>query len=156
MELKGIRLQQGLTQEEAAKILGITRRTYVNYESGKIDKSSLKYKYIIDTLQKINFIDEEHGILTLSKIKEICSRVFQEYNVEYCYLFGSYAKGTASEKSDVDLLVSIHSGGMEFFGLVETLREQLRKKVDVLNMAQLNNNMALLEEILKNGVKIYG
>lgn len=45
---------------------------------------------------------------------------------------------------------------MKFFGLVETLREQLRKKVDVLDMAQLNNNMALVQEILKDGIKIYG
>lgn len=156
MGLKEIRQQQGLTQEEAAKFLGITRRTYANYESGKIDQSSLKYKYIINALQKANLIDEEHGILTIEKIKEICAEVFQNYDVEYCYLFGSYAKGMATETSDVDLLVSVSSNGMKFFGLVETLREQLRKKVDVLDMAQLNNNMALVQEILKDGIKIYG
>ena len=141
MGLKEIRKQQGLTQEEAAKILGVTRRTYANYESGKIDQSSLKYKYIIDALQKANLIDEEHGILTLERITEICAEVFQDYKVEYCYLFGSYAKGTATETSDIDLLVSVSFDGMRFFGLVETLREQLRKKVDVLNIAQLNNNI---------------
>ena len=40
--------------------------------------------------------------------------------------------------------------------LVESLREKLQKKVDVLNREQLNNNPALINEILKDGVKIYG
>ena len=76
--------------------------------------------------------------------------------MEYCYLFGSYAKGKATEKSDVDLLVSTTDSGMRFYDLVETLREKLRKKVDVLNREQLTGNDALLDEILRDGVKIYG
>jgi predicted nucleotidyltransferase len=76
--------------------------------------------------------------------------------VEYCYLFGSYAKGTASEKSDVDLLVHTKLTGMSFFGLVEELREGLKKKVDVLDQKQIVNNFELVNEILKDGIKIYG
>jgi hypothetical protein len=40
--------------------------------------------------------------------------------------------------------------------LVETLREELKKKVDVLDIKQLNNNLVLTKEILKDGIKIYG
>ena len=36
MSLKDIRLQGNLTQEEAAQLLGVTRRTYVNYELMKL------------------------------------------------------------------------------------------------------------------------
>ena len=36
----------------------------------------------------------------------ICSSVFGNYSIDYCYLFGSYAKGKATEVSDVDLLIS--------------------------------------------------
>lgn len=43
-----------------------------------------------------------------------------------------------------------------FFDLAETVREGLKKKVDVLNREQLNNNPDLMNEILKDGVKIYG
>lgn len=46
----------------------------------------------------------------------------------FCYLFGSYAKNTANELSDVDLLVSTKITGMAFFGLAEKLREALHKK----------------------------
>ncbi len=156
MSLKDIRLKNNLTQEEAAQLLGVTRRTYVNYEAGKIDESSLKYKYVVETLQKATLIDENHGILTIDQIKKICGEIFKDYSVEYCYLFGSYAKGKATEKSDVDLIVAMPVDGMKFFELVELLREKLKKKVDLLDIAQLDNNPTLVQEILKDGIKIYG
>ena len=156
MSLKDIRLRSNLTQEEAAQLLGVTRRTYVNYEAGKIDESSLKYKYVVETLQKATLIDENHGILTIDQIRKICDEIFKDYSVEYCYLFGSYAKGKATEKSDVDLLVAMPVDGMKFFELIEVLREQLKKKIDLLDIAQLENNPALVQEILRDGIKIYG
>ena len=156
MNLKDVRLQHNLTQEKAAKILGVTRRTYINYEQGKIDENSLKYKFLIETLNKANLIDEDHGILTVEQIKKICNEIFKAYDVEYCYLFGSYAKGKASEKSDIDLLVSMPVNGLKFFELIELLREKLMKKVDLLDIAQLNNNPSLVQEILRDGIKIYG
>jgi predicted nucleotidyltransferase len=76
--------------------------------------------------------------------------------VKFCYLFGSYAKGKATGKSDVDLLVSTDIGGLAFFELTEALRQKLNKKVDVLHIDQLKNNFELLQEILRDGVKIYG
>lgn len=156
MSLKDIRLQGNLTQEEAAQLLGVTRRTYVNYEAGKIDEASLKYKYVVETLQKASLLDESHGILTIDQIKKICGEIFKDYSVDYCYLFGSYAKGKATETSDVDLLVAMPVDGMKFFELIELLREQLKKKIDLLDIAQLDNNSALVQEILKDGIKIYG
>ena len=45
---------------------------------------------------------------------------------------------------------------MRFYDLVEALRESLRKQVDVLNYEQLKDNPNLVNEILKDGIKIYG
>ena len=45
---------------------------------------------------------------------------------------------------------------MRFYDLVESIREGLKKKVDVLKSEQLNGNPDLMNEILKDGVKIYG
>ena len=156
MELKSIRTEKGLTQVQAAQILGVSRRTYIKYENGEVKLPEIKHNFLCRTLEEYGRADEEHGLLTTEKIKEICSRVFEKYDVEYCYLFGSYAKNKATEKSDVDLLVAMPTNGLKFFGLVETLREELKKKVDVLDVAQLNNNTALVQEILKDGIKIYG
>ena len=78
------------------------------------------------------------------------------YDVGYCYLFGSYAKGKATEKSDVDLLVSTSVTGIRFYDLIEALREELGKKLDVLDLGQLSGNDELVNEILKDGIKVYG
>jgi predicted nucleotidyltransferase len=111
---------------------------------------------LFETLEKINPIDEEHGILTIDDIKNACKMVLDEYSVKYCVLFGSYAKGKATELSDVDLLISSDVTGLRFFGIAERLREELHKKVDLLDLRQLKNNEELLDEILKDGIRVYG
>ena len=155
-ELKELRVKKRLTQADASSILGVSLRSYKSYENDPSKTDTLKYKYLLDALEKYNVLDEEHGILTVEDIKAVCKTVFDEYSVKYCILFGSYAKGKATEKSDVDLLISADVTGLRFFGLVERLRMELHKKVDLLDLRQLNNNEQLLDEILKDGIKIYG
>ena len=156
MTLKELRIEKGLTQAACAKAVGIPMRTYVRYESDEGRKDTIKYRYIFETLQKYGVIDEDHGLLTVEKIREICTPLFERYNVRYAYLFGSYAKGKATEKSDVDLLISMPLNGLRFYEFVEVLRESLKKKVDLLDDTQLENNTVLVKEILQGGIKIYG
>ena len=156
MTLKELRKEKGLTQAGAAKVVGVPMRTYVRYESDENKKETIKYRYIVETLQKYGVIDEEHGLLTIGKIQELCVPLFEEYGVKYAYLFGSYAKGKATEKSDVDLLISMPVNGLAFYELVERLRGSLKKKIDLLDETQLENNTALVKEILQDGIKIYG
>ncbi len=156
MSLKELRKSKKLTQKQCAEYLEIPLRTYINYENDAEKEGTLKYRYMMEKLSGFGIIDEENGILALDSISEICARVFDDYPVKFCYLFGSYAKGKATGKSDVDLLVSTDIGGLAFFEMTEALRQKLNKKVDVLHIDQLKNNFELLQEILKDGVKIYG
>lgn len=156
MTLKELRKQNKMTQAECAKYLGIHIRTYQNYETDKFKSSSMKYAFMMQKLEQLCLVDETHGILSIQQIKDIFTNVFEDFDVEYCYLFGSYAKGKAVETSDVDLLIATETSGIRFFGLIESLREGLKKKVDVLSREQLNNNSELINEILKYGIKIYG
>ncbi len=156
MTLKELRISKGVTQQEAAKLLGISLRSYVSYENDETKRDSLKYRVFFQEIEKINYIDEDHGILELSQIKAITKKVFSEYDIIYCYLFGSYAKGTADEKSDVDLLISGTVSGLRFYELAEKLREKLHKRVDLLDVNQLMGNINLLNEVLSDGLKIYG
>ena len=156
MTLKELRFSKDLTKSQVADLVGISLRSYKEYENDVAKENTLKYKFIYNELSKIDYIDEEHGILKIDKIQKIVSEVLSNFDVDYCYLFGSYAKNTANELSDVDLLVSTKITGMAFFGLAERLRESLHKKVDLLNIEQLTNNQVLLNEILKDGIKIYG
>ena len=155
MELKELRISKKFTQAQAALLLGVSLRSYKQYENEVSKIGTIKYNYMLNELSKIGYVDEEHGILSKEDIKEIVSQVFKKHQVDYCYLFGSYASDSATEISDVDLLVCTKITGMAFYGLAEELREALHKKVDLLNVDQLYNNPTLLNEILSKGEKIY-
>ena len=155
MSIKELRKSLDLTQKEVSELVNIPLRTYVNYENDKSKKDSIKYHYIKEKLEEYGLIDEEHGLLSVDMIKEVSKSVLSNYDVEYCYLFGSYAKDSATETSDVDLLISTSVTGMKFYGLVEELRIQLKKKVEVITLSSLEDNPSLMNEILKDGVKVY-
>ena len=154
--LKEMRISKQITQQEAARRLGISLRSYIMYENDATKENTIKYRFLMQELQKINAVDEEHGILTTEQIRMCCKEILDAYQVEYCYLFGSYAKGKTTEQSDVDLLISTKEKGLRFYEIAERLRESLHKKVDLLDVKQLVNNETLIDEMLKEGIKIYG
>ena len=155
-DLKELRIEKKLTQQQVADIVGISLRSYKSYENDEEKVGTLKYNYIIEKLSVINLIDEEHGIIDVEYIKQKCSKVFEKYDINFCYLFGSYAKSKATPASDVDLLIAANVKGLKFYELVEEIRNTLHKRVDVLDINQLNDNLELIQEILKDGIKIYG
>ena len=155
-KLKELRLEKKMTQQAVADLVGISLRSYKSYENEADKEGTIKYNYIMEQLGRINYIDEEHGVLTVEDITRKCLNVLSKYDVKFCYLFGSYAKGKETPASDVDLLISANVKGLKFYGLVEELRIALGKKVDVLDINQLKDNIELTEEIFKDGLKIYG
>lgn len=157
MTLKEIRTSYGITQAEAASSVGVPRRTYIRYEKNN-DQSNLKYQRIVELLKEKYEISETKGIYSLDQLKEIINRVFKDYksDITFCYLFGSYAKGYAKEESDVDVCINTKLSGFKFVGLVEKLHQALKKNVDVIRFNDLNNNLELINEIMKDGIKIYG
>jgi len=153
--LREIREKLNFTQVDAAEYLGLSRRSYQSYENNPSYFQSKKYYYLLRELEELYF-NEDKGILSIEEITYLSRDIFRKYPVYYCYLFGSYAQGTASENSDVDLLISTELTGLKFYSLVEELRVALRKKVDALELHQVEGNLELLNEILKEGIKIYG
>ena len=155
-ELKSCRLSKNLTQKEASEALGVSLRSYVTYENDESRQNTTKYRFLLQEISKINLLDEEHGVLSIDDIKKVCKKVFTDYSVDFCYLFGSYAKGRARGDSDVDLMISTETTGLKYYELTERLREELHKKVDLLDIKQLVNNEILLKEVLQEGIKVYG
>ena len=152
--LKELREQAGLSQIEAANLLNISRRTYQKYESLE-NNTSDKLMYLIYLFDKKTSLDEEHGVLTVDFIRDELNEIFIKYDVRFCYLFGSYAKGYAKDNSDVDLLIDTDITGLDYFGLIEEIRERLHKKIDLINLKSILNNFELLRDIYKDGIKIY-
>lgn len=155
-DLKKLRIEKKMTQKQVSDLVGISLRSYKTYENDADKSGTLKYNYIVEQLKKIDPVDENHGILDVEDIRRKCTQVFEKYEVNFCYLFGSYARRRAAPASDVDLLISANVKGLKFYGLVEEIRNALHKKVDVLDINQLRDNLELTQEILKDGIKIYG
>lgn len=58
--------------------------------------------------------------------------LFQKYPLRSIALFGSYATGTATETSDIDILVDFEQPvGLEVVDLAIELEELLHKRVDL-------------------------
>ena len=134
-------------------------RTYVRYESDENYGNELKRQSIVAALNDAYEITETKGLYTIEQIKaKVATVINDKYKdtVEFCYLFGSYAKGYAKESSDVDLCVSTSLSGLKYVGLAESLRIALNKKVDLIRLSDLSNNVGLVNEIMKDGIKIYG
>lgn len=153
-ELKRNRLELNITQEEAARLLNISRRTYQKYET--IENNDPKLDYYVFKFKELNKVDENTGLLSIDKIKAVVSSIMSKYKIKTCYLFGSYAKSKANPSSDVDLLIESDITGLDYYGLVEELRSGLHKKIDLLTLNSISNNAEMMYEILKDGIKIYG
>lgn len=155
--LKEIRLKFNLTLKEAATTAGVPFRTFLRYENDVNYGNVLKRNAMANKIVEHYEITEEKGLLTINSIEAMVEKVLSKYKTEvsFCYLFGSYAKGYATEKSDVDLLIETSLKGLQYVGLIEELREALHKKVDLIRLSDLSENLDLIREILKDGIKIY-
>jgi predicted nucleotidyltransferase len=81
-------------------------------------------------------------------LKELKPYLRDHFNVNNIGYFGSYAKGTATKDSDIDLLVEFYeTPGWEYVQLKLFLEEQLKKSVDLVT------NNALKERLRKSILK---
>ena len=93
---------------------------------------------------------------SIETIKENLIPIFGRYNVRKAILFGSYAKGTANERSDVDIYVDSGLRGLKFFGLLEDVTNALNMQVDLIDSSQVEAESKVLSEINSTGIMIYG
>ena len=154
-QLRELRKETGLTQAEAASLLGVSRRTYQTYESSdnsENDPATFLYEKIISLLEE----NKKHHILSIKSIKLKCSPIFRKYpEIEFAFLYGSYARQEATYKSDVDILIVCEAMGMKMYHLVSELKETLGKDVDLQTHRQIGDNPSFFASLLKEGVKIY-
>ncbi len=92
----------------------------------------------------------------IDELKNKLSPIFKNYNVKEAILFGSFAKNTATDKSDIDILVDSSLKGLSFFGLLEDITNVTGKEVDLIDISQIEKNSQIENEIKKNGILIYG
>jgi hypothetical protein len=97
--------------------------------------------------------------LVQNKLQEIISEC-KEHSVESISLFGSAAKGSMNEGSDIDFLVQFSEAidvldyANNYFSLLEKLEQILNRKIDLLSVKSLKNPV-LKEEIYQSKIDLY-
>jgi len=79
-------------------------------------------------------------VYTTEELKQKIMPIARKYNIPAVYLFGSYARGDATEASDVDILFQREGSairGMMIGALYEDLRESLEKNLDLVTTETL-------------------
>ena len=95
-------------------------------------------------------------VYTLSELQAVLDPVFRQFGVRKAMLFGSYAKGQATEGSDVDLFVDSGLRGLAFYGLLDGIASALEVPVDLIDASQVDRGSRIEREIAQSGVQIYG
>lgn len=104
-------------------------------------------------------------MITPQIIEEVKERLIKTYNPVEIYIFGSYARGTADEESDLDLLIivdecdpkdrykAMSEGHRALFGL------NISKDIIVLSKEEFDvaskNPLRIFYKIKKEGKQIY-
>ena len=75
-------------------------------------------------------------VYAIEEIRELSKPIMMKYKIKKAYVFGSYARGEATEKSDIDIIIK---KGDTVFSLVtlvkfeDDLKKVLKKNIDVVS-----------------------
>lgn len=96
-------------------------------------------------------------IYSYEEIKNILFPVFAGNAVHKAVLFGSYAKGQATAKSDIDIVVDSKGEllNISFYGLLEEITEKLKKNIDLFEISEIKENSPIHEAIKNEGLVLY-
>ncbi len=104
-------------------------------------------------------------VYSIEMIRTKIIPITQKYQIPAVYLFGSYARGTATENSDIDLLIdTMRTSLTSLFALGALhceLEDALEKPVDLITLNSLEQQAQMLSEeahrdtILKERVGLY-
>ena len=104
-------------------------------------------------------------IYTIQEIRNRVTPVAEKYDIKAVFLFGSYARATATEKSDIDLLVDTSGTALRSLlslgALYNDFEAALEKKIDLITIraleqqAQMPSEAAFREAVMKERVPLY-
>jgi predicted nucleotidyltransferase len=96
-------------------------------------------------------------VLTIGEITQKLAPVFEQNGVVKAILFGSYAKGTATDDSDVDIVIETppFESGMDFYFILGRLVDVLGKRVDLIPRQSIIPNDRVDIEVIQTGRVIY-
>jgi hypothetical protein len=104
---------------------------------------------LVQTLSSIRSLED-----VKRQLQELKPTLRKQFNEETIDIFGSFARGEQTAKSDLDILVT-YSGTVSLFtiyDLKQYLKRKLRIKVDVISKQFLNKHIK--DQVLKEAVAV--
>lgn len=94
-------------------------------------------------------------IYTVEQIRSIAAPIARSYGVNSLSLFGSYARGEATDDSDIDILVDCGAirSAFQMGGLYADLSERLGKELDLVTTD--HRDKAFLGRIRRDQLRLY-
>lgn len=93
------------------------------------------------------------GTSEINYIKRKIKSTLRDNDVKKAAVFGSFARGTANKRSDVDILVEFSKPkGLDFIRLKLALESKLKRKVDLLTYSSISPYIR--DRILQEAVEI--
>ncbi len=157
MTLKELRAEYGVSQQRAASAAGMPLRTYIRYEMNENYGDPLKRRMMMELIKDKCQINETQGVIPVKTIIDKTASIINAHftkSVEFCYLFGSYAKGYALPVSDINLLISSSLADDEIKDLEKRLYDSLHKNISLMSIEEASGKVELLKEVLKIGIRI--
>ena len=118
----------------------------------KLDSISNKNRYITSLIYE----DIHPSILSIKFIRETIKPIVEKHGIKEVYLFGSYSRGEATSKSDIDLYCD--SGDVrslyDHVEFLEELENALGKKVDLI-LFGTDLHPFFKEQLDKDKLRIY-
>lgn len=93
----------------------------------------------------------------IEKVKQYKVLLGKHFDLDSVYLFGSYAKDTCSDDSDIDVAVVVKNISGDYFTvnpLLWKLRRQVDDRIEPILFDRKNDISGFLDEIKRNGIKI--
>ena len=110
---------------------------------------------IVKKAEGLYQLDQEPVI---NRVKQFAEVVRQNFQVKKIILYGSYAKGSASKHSDIDVAVVLDSNEEDLLtseAKLFKLRRDIDVRIEPVLLDDKNDKSGFLEEITKTGEIIY-
>ena len=113
-----------------------------------LDQVENKNQYLV------SLVEDDLNVYSLKQLKALIKPIFQKYEINEIYLFGSYARGEATKDSDVDIYCS--KGNVRSLidqgRLIDELKTALNKEVDIVfDTSEMNDyfKKQIMEDMIK-------
>ncbi len=104
-------------------------------------------------------------IYSIDEIKNLITPIAKKHKLKAVYLFGSYARGTADENSDIDLLIDTTDANLDTLFKLGALYDEIsnifEKEIDFITISSLEqpairkSEIAFKENVLKERKSLY-